>query len=220
MAHNPFMGPDAAWLIELSLAWAAYGALHSLFASSSFKRATAVRFPGLMPVYRLAYNLFAGLALLPILWLLWRHPGPWIWRWTGALAWLMNGLGLAAVGLLVFGSGGYDLAEFLGLRQLREGRVTADDQEPFRISELHRFVRHPWYTLSLVVLWTRDMSAATFVSALWITVYFVVGSRLEERKLLTRFGDAYRDYMNRVPGLVPRPWQVLSREEARKLSGG
>jgi protein-S-isoprenylcysteine O-methyltransferase Ste14 len=210
------MGIDWAGLMVLSLLWAAYGALHSLLASAAFKRVAGCRWPGLMPAYRLAYNLVAVLALLPVLGFLARHPGPWIWRWHRLLAWVMNGAALLAAGLLVSGAG-YDLAEFLGFRQLRDGRTAGEDREPFRISRLHRYVRHPWYSLSLVILWTRDMSAGLLISALWITAYFVLGSRLEERKLLGRFGSPYRDYMARVPGLVPRPWKVLSRDDARKL---
>ncbi len=63
------------------------------------------------------------------------------------------------------------------------------------------------------------MNAAMVVSALWITGYFILGSRLEEQKLLARFGDTYRDYMARVPGLLPRPWKILGRDEARRLGG-
>jgi hypothetical protein len=96
-----------------------------------------------MPAYRLFYNVFAGVALLPILWLLWRDSGPWLWRWYGAMAWVLNGLALLATGLLLVGPGFYDLSEFLGLRQLRERRVLPEDQEPFRIAPLHRYVRHP-----------------------------------------------------------------------------
>lgn len=213
------MGSDAVHLAWLALAWAAYGAVHSLLAAAGFKAWVATRAPRWVPAYRLAYNLFALVALLSILWMIARHPGPWLWRWQGPLAWLMNGLTLLAAGLLVFGPGTYDLAEFLGLRQLQERRVGIGDQEPLRISALHRYVRHPWYALCLVLLWTRDMSAALLVSALAITAYFVVGSWLEERKLLARFGPAYGQYMARVPGLVPRPWRRLSREEARKLEG-
>ncbi|HJV37359.1 MAG TPA: hypothetical protein VJ528_00835 [Geothrix sp.] len=218
MSHNRSMGPETAMPIALSLLWAAYGALHSLLASTGFKRAAAARFPRGMPGYRLVYNLVATLALLPILWVLARHPGPWVWRWHGPLAWVMNGAALLATVLLLSGSG-YDLAEFLGFRQLREGRTAGEDTEPFRISALHRFVRHPWYCLSLVILWTRDMSLSLLVSALWITAYIALGARLEERKLLARFGPAYRGYMARVPGLVPRPWKILSRDEARRLGG-
>ncbi len=219
-AHNRPMGSATASLIALSLAWIAYGVLHSVLASAGAKRRVATGLPRLMPAYRLLYNLFAGVALLPILWLLWRDSGPWLWRWQGGLAWLMHGLGLLAAGLLLAGPGLYDLWEFLGLRQLQERRVGPEDQGPFRISTLHRYVRHPWYALSLVILWTQDMNAARLVSALWITIYFIIGSRLEERKLLARFGGAYREYRTRVPGLLPRPWKILSRGDARRLGGG
>jgi methanethiol S-methyltransferase len=218
-AHNRPMGSDTANLVALSLAWIVYGALHSVLAAQGTKRLAATHLSRLMPAYRLLYNLFAGLSLLPILWLLWRDSGPWLWRWHGGPAGVMNGLGLLAAGLLLAGPGLYDLSEFLGFRQLRERRGAPVDQEPFRISTLHRYVRHPWYALTLVILWTRDMNAAMLVSALWITVYFIIGSRLEELKLLARFGAAYQEYMTRVPGLVPRPWKTLSREEARRLGG-
>jgi protein-S-isoprenylcysteine O-methyltransferase Ste14 len=213
------MGSNAVHLAWLAIAWAAYGAVHSLLAAAGFKVWMATRAPRWVPAYRLLYNLVAVLALVPVLGLMASHPGPWLWRWQGPLAWLMNGLALVAAGLLVFGPGTYDLSEFVGLRQLRERRLGIGDQEPLRISALHRYVRHPWYALSLVLIWTRDMNAAMLVSALAVTAYFVIGSRLEERKLLARFGAAYGQYMSKVPGLVPCPWRRLSREEARQLEG-
>jgi protein-S-isoprenylcysteine O-methyltransferase Ste14 len=213
------MGSDTANLILLSLAWVAFAVLHSSLASLGLKRVTALHCPRLVPAYRLLYNLVAGLTLLPILWLLAYRPGPWLWRWTGVAAWVMNGLALVAAGVLMFGSAGYDLKEFLGWRQVRTGRGSAEDLEPLRISSLHRFVRHPWYSLSLVILWTRDMNTARLVSAGWITAYFIAGSWLEERKLLARFGAAYREYMARVSGLLPLPWRILSREDAQRLEG-
>lgn len=214
------MGPDLLHALALSLAWVAYGALHSMLASAGAKRAVASLLPRLAPAYRLLYNAVAVLSLLPVLWLEWRHPGPWLWRWSGGWAWLADGLGLAAAVTMLVCPTGYDLAEFLGLRQLRSGRATPDDQEPFRIATLHRFVRHPWYSLVLVILWTRDMRLATLTSAVWITAYLAVGSRLEERALVERFGARYRRYQERVPGLLPRPLRVLGREEARSLAAG
>lgn len=53
------------------------------------------------------------------------------------------------------------------------------------------------------------MNAASLVSALAVTLYFIVGSRLEENKLVAIHGDAYRDYMGQVPGLLPLPWKRL-----------
>jgi len=211
------MPRDAAGLAALALAWLAYFGLHSILASLALKRWVAAHRPALMPAYRLGFNVVATLTLVPIAWLLWRHPGPMLWAWSGWQAWLANGLALATVAGFARSMRVYDGGEFLGLRQLRAGTRTVEDQEAFRISPLHRYVRHPWYFLSLVIVWTRDMNAAMLLSAIVITAYFVVGSRLEERKLIAYHGERYRRYMEKVAGLVPLPWKVLSPEEAREL---
>jgi hypothetical protein len=66
----------------------------------------------------------------------------------------------------------------------------AEDQERFHLSSLHRFVWHPWYSLGLVIIWTRDMAPTFLVTAVMITLYFAVRSGLEERKLLVYHGEA------------------------------
>ncbi len=109
----------------------------------------------------------------------------------------------------------YDMGEFLGLRQL-SGHGN-DQPESFTVSTLHRFVRHPWYCIGLVLIWTRDMNGPLLVSALMITAYFIAGSRLEEDKLLAVYGETYRRYMAKVPGLMPLPWKYLTAGEASAL---
>lgn len=204
-------------LVLVGLAWLAYGAVHSLLASFAFKNWVARRWPDAMPAYRLGFNLFAVVALLPVLWLVYGTQGDWLWRWTGVGAWLANGLALAAIAGVMFSARAYDMDEFLGLRQMRQDDRGVRDRESFRISTLHRFVRHPWYCLGLVLVWTRDMNGPLLVSAVAITLYFVVGSRLEEHKLIAMHGDAYRRYRERVPGLLPLPWKSLTEEEAAEL---
>jgi methanethiol S-methyltransferase len=130
---------------------------------------------------------------------------------------IANGLALAALAGFWFSTGSYDMGEFLGTRPLRERRADAVEHDGFRISTLHRFVRHPWYVLGLVLVWTRDMNAPLLVSAIAVTLYLVIGARLEERKLVAHFGAAYREYRQRVPGLIPLPWKRLSQIEAAKL---
>jgi protein-S-isoprenylcysteine O-methyltransferase Ste14 len=140
-----------------------------------------------------------------------------LWQWTGGAWWLANGLALLAIFGFLYSLRWYDGAEFLGLRQWR-GRVRAvEDQERFRLSPLHRVVRHPWYSLGLVLVWTRDMDAPLLLSAMMISLYFVLGSRLEERKLVAYHGDLYRSYRRLVPSLVPLPWRYLSPEQCRNL---
>ena len=48
------------------------------------------------------------------------------------------------------------------------------------------------------------------VSAVLLTLYFVVGSHLEEKKLAAFHGDIYRRYMQRVPGLIPQGVRRIS----------
>lgn len=204
-------------LVWIALAWMLYGAVHSLLASTACKNWIARRWPDAMPAYRLGFNIFAVAALLPVLWLVYGTKSDWLWRWTGAWAWLANGLALAAVAGTAVAARAYDMREFLGLRQIRQGDRGTADREGFGISGLHRHVRHPWYFLCLVLMWTRDMTAPALTSALMITLYFIIGSRLEENKLIAMHGDAYRRYRERVPGLVPLPWKRLSVTEAEGL---
>jgi protein-S-isoprenylcysteine O-methyltransferase Ste14 len=199
----------------LAFAWALYFALHSVLAAEWTKSQVASLAPEAAQAYRITYNVLAVLMLLPMVaWILLR-PSPSVWSFEGAAGILMDGLALAAVAGFLLTSRCYAMDEFLGLRQLR-GK--GGDGGGLCISPLHRYVRHPWYFLGLLLIWTRDMDLLRLTSALMITAYLVIGSRLEERKLVDWFGDVYRDYMARVPGLVPSPWHHLSPAEADALA--
>jgi protein-S-isoprenylcysteine O-methyltransferase Ste14 len=203
------------WLLAVS--WLGYFVLHSVLASLSAKRYVAAHRPAWMPAYRLVFNVLAVALLAPPLYLVYADPGPPLWAWTGAWGWLADALTLTAIGTFLYSLRHYDLQEFLGFRQWRDQERRVEDQERLRISPLHRYVRHPWYALGLVIIWTRDMSPEFLLTALLATAYFWYGSRLEERKLITYHGDAYRRYRKRVPALVPSPWRHLSAAEAATL---
>lgn len=210
---------ESTWgdIVLLSFCWIGYFALHSLLASLAVKRRVAASWPNLMPSYRLTFNILALLLLLPIMWLSYHDSEPILWRWQGTAAWLANGLALFAIIGFWLSLKSYDMQEFLGLRQLQLHVREVEDQEHFHLSLFHRFVRHPWYFFGLILVWTRDMSVTTLLSSMLITLYFVVGSWLEEKKLLVYHGDTYRRYMERVPGLIPLPWKFLTEEAAALL---
>lgn len=203
----------------LGAAWLVFGLFHSATASFHVKRWVANRWPAAAPWYRLAYNVVSLIAVLPILYLSYAPGGEPLWQWHGAWRWLSHALAIAGMAGFVVTSRWYDMDAFLGLRQIREGDRQPDGHERFRISPIHRFVRHPWYFFCLILVWSGDKTLPLLVSTIAITIYFIVGSRLEERKLLAIHGDAYRRYMERVPGLVPMPWKRLTAEEAERLAG-
>ncbi len=201
-------------LILIACAWLAYGALHSWLAATPVKAWVERQWPGAWPSYRLLFNLLSVVLLLPVLWITLRYEGAVLWQVPSVIAW--PALAIAVAGFL-WSMKWYDGATFLGWRQWRD-RVGPDGEgEAFRLSPMHRYVRHPWYTLGLLVLWTRDLNAAWLVAALVVTIYLIIGSRLEEEKLVARYGSAYRRYCRRVPGLLPLPGRFIRADEARML---
>ena len=129
----------------------------------------------------------------------------------------LNGLALAAIGGFLWSLKSYDGMVFIGWRQWRERHQTSSDPERLHISTLHRFVRHPWYFFLLVLMWTREIHLAQLCVYGLVTVYLVLGSWQEERKLIVQYGEAYRIYRRKVPGLIPLPWRWLNTEEAEAL---
>lgn len=202
--------------IALALLWVIYGVIHSLLASEVSKVRFATKWPEAARYYRLLFNASALFLLLPPLYLTYSLAGESIIVWHGAWRWVSHLMALMVVVGFFWSLRFYDSAEFLGLKQMRE-KGQGDDGF-FVLSPLHRYVRHPWYTLALVLIWTRDMDAATLVTAVAITLYFIVGSRFEERSLIKVHGEKYREYMQLVAGLIPLPWKILSQEKAAELT--
>jgi protein-S-isoprenylcysteine O-methyltransferase Ste14 len=77
-------------------------------------------------------------------------------------------------------------------------------------SGLNAQVRHPLYFGTLLALWGTFLLYPTDASLLVAgvsTLYLLIGSKLEERKLEQQFGDAYRSYQRKVPMLIPFKWR-------------
>jgi protein-S-isoprenylcysteine O-methyltransferase Ste14 len=193
--------------LPLALAWVAYGAVHSAMISETvtgfLKRCLgdAFRF------YRLFFNVVATVLLVPLVAYSLSLRGGLVVRWDGP--WLVVRYALVALGVLLFVTGGrhYSLAQFIGISQLRGtptgGLATGGGIDSTGVLGV---VRHPWYAGLTLLFWARDLDAAGFVVSSVLTVYILVGTLLEERKLVHEFGDAYRSYQRRVSMFVPIKW--------------
>ena len=204
-------------LIVLTLGWIAYFLLHSILASLMVKRWVERSRSHWLTAYRLLFNAIAVILVLPLVWLTYSIDANLLWQWSGALGWMANGLALLAFAGFVWSMRYYDAGEFIGIRQWRVQESCIEDQEHLHISPAHRYVRHPWYFLALILMWSRDMNAPLLITVSMASLYFLFGSRLEERKLLSYYGDAYARYRQRVPGLIPLPWRHLNADEAAEL---
>ncbi len=186
-----------------ALAWAGFGLTHSLLAREPVK---AHLRPALGPYYRLAYNLFAALQITFVWGLGWvflgGRSGIGLPENTGyaLLAVHMIGWGAMILALL-----GYDLGRLSGLQQIRSHRAGLEDpeDEPLRLDGLHAYVRHPAYAAAFLILWGRAADEFGLTTALWGSLYLVIGARFEERWLGRHYGPVYDDYRRQVPAFVP-----------------
>ncbi len=194
-------------LALLGLGWAAWGAAHSLLISPAWMRLVSARFPRLCPWYRLGYNGLAVLTILPLLYFKNALAGEMLLGWSGLLVIPRVLLLGAALWLFWAGARAYDLKVVGGLAQLRSGCTFAGSPyaEDLRTSGILGRVRHPWYGGALLLLWTRTgaFDAAELITSLVLSLYVLIGARLEERKLVHVHGQAYRDYQRRTPMFFP-----------------
>ena len=72
--------------------------------------------------------------------------------------------------------------------------------------------RHPLYLGGLLILWCSPvMTANLLVLYATLSVYLVIGARLEEIRLVRAFGEPYIQYQAQVPMLIPnlaRIWRA------------
>lgn len=193
--------PYSPWIILIAVL--IYGFIHSLLASLGVKAQLKAWFgDGTDRWYRLAYNVFAVISLLPILALpfllddmfLYRIPPPWFYFTSAIQVIALIGLGF---GLLQTG-----IWSFLGLQQL----LGIDrDQPPKMLKDgLYSRVRHPLYTAGLILIWLIPLMTYNLLALiLGLTIYLILGAIYEERKLVREFGDEYISYQGRVPMLIP-----------------
>lgn len=71
---------------------------------------------------------------------------------------------------------------------------------------IYRYVRHPMYSSLLFLAWgalLKSVTASSVILAGVATLALVVTARTEEAENLARFGDEYRNYMQRSRLFVP-----------------
>lgn len=197
-------------LMPLSALWVGWCAVHSLLIDPAVSGAIERRWPGLTRYYRLLYNALAVLTLAPLAIITDLAAGPPVFAWQG---WGNSvRLLLLVCALLLFRGGAkkYDMQYVLGLKQLRTGKtpLLLTDTADFSADGVFGLVRHPWYLGSLLLIWSAlpVYPLPKFVAAVILSCYLVLGTLLEERKIIARHGASYRAYQQQVSMLFPWKW--------------
>lgn len=183
----------------LLLAMAIWGVVHSFLASHTAKDLFRLKVSR-MDFYRLAYNIFAGISFLPILYLMATLPNQIAYEVPSPWNLVMFGGQLLSLVLLAIAFLQTDALSFVGLRQLFEEEKSG----ALVVHGLYKAVRHPLYTFSLLFLWlSPSVSQNSLTVYIGATLYILIGVYFEERKLLREFGEAYVNYKKSTPMLIP-----------------
>ncbi|MDD2539529.1 MAG: NnrU family protein [Desulfuromonadaceae bacterium] len=175
-------------------------AVHSILAIPSLKRRVSEKNKHLSRFYRVYYNLLS-LALFGWTMAVFRNstvlyvvPGAW-----SLVMYFMQLLFLIILFACTRQSGA---AEFLGIHRLS---AAGAQTHTLITSGCYRVVRHPLYLYSLLFLLCNPViSTRWLLLTLLSAIYFVIGARLEETRLVVEFGDEYRAYQHAVPFMFPR----------------
>lgn len=180
----------------------AFAAVHSLTASLPFKRMVVRKLgPRVEPWYLHAYNILSFLTIAPLVYVLYKDPGPLLYTVPSPWRWFMVA--------------GQLLAGYVGIRALLDARnrfevrgqlATPGSPEAghMDVRGVYRWVRDPFTFSGLIVMWlTPFMTENLLVVYLLTTVYLCLGSVHAESRLVAQFGDEYRDYQKKVRRLIP-----------------
>jgi len=190
-------------ILLYAVAWFLFGASHSLLA----RRAVQLKLEAYLErSYRLIYNFFAAVKIVLVLlvgkYLLGESRFPMLNDQFADVA----SVGIQASGFLVLlvALARYDIGRFIGVTQLFTGeRVSSVSREPLQSDGLNHWVRHPLYTGAFLVLWGGATNSFELWTAIWGSMYLVIGTVFEERKLISIYGDEYRQYQQQVPRYFP-----------------
>ncbi len=186
----------------VSLSALAWGVIHSLLAALGFKRWVYRLFgPNTERFYRLGYNLFAVISLLPVFALLALFPGRVLY--TVSFPWLiLTTFGqVVAVLIVLKGISQTGAASFLGLTQLLGNQ---EKGVPLVTSGIYSYLRHPLYVGGLLFIWLSPVMTTSLLALnIVFTLYIFAGATLEERKLAAEFGETYRQYQRKTPMIIP-----------------
>jgi len=118
-------------------------------------------------------------------------------RWSGVVIGITGGLLLA----VTFKTLGKNLTDTVVTRAAH----TLVTRGPYR------WVRHPFYLATALAVVANTLVTANWFLALTGGITFgllVLRTRIEEEKLIERFGDDYKEYMKRTGRLLPRLFQT------------
>ena len=191
--------------LVLAVLWIIWCAIHTGMISPTATEYLKRRLGSHFRFYRLVFNLLAIVTIVPVILYNQSIQGSPVFRWEGFM--IVFQVFLLAIVVLLFFAGArhYDMLQFLGLRQIRTGtsHSTLTETGKLDTTGILSITRHPWYLGTIMLIWARELDVSGLITNIILTIYLVVGTVLEERKLLMEYGEDYRQYQKKVSMLIP-----------------
>jgi methanethiol S-methyltransferase len=154
--------------------------------------------------YNAFYAVSSGIALITVMLFWQRVPGP-ILSAEGVFHWILRTLFFLCIVGFRWGEkslGSFDPFGVKKIKRLIQGRETKFI--PLTVRGAYTWVRHPLYFFMLIMIWScPELTQDRLLFDLLWTIWIVLATLLEERDLVTDFGDQYREYQKTVPMIIP-----------------
>lgn len=176
---------------------------HSLMVRTSYRRWLS-RFVR-NEFHSALYTIASGLVLLVII-IYWQESAHKLMEATGVFYWWLRGCFFLSIVGFVWGNKALGSFDSFGLNSILSYiRGTEPRQLDFAARGPYRWVRHPLYFCSLLMIWSSPIvTSDRLLFNLLFTIWMMIGMVMEEKDLVKSFGNSYLDYQKRVPMLIPR----------------
>ena len=180
--------------------------------SSMIRRSFRARLSKIIPSHYndAAFTIASSIVLAAVV-IFWQPSTTVLYEPHGFLRWIARGtffLTIAGIGWGVYALKSFDTFGRIQIRDYLSGKPHRPQK--FSVYGPYLWVRHPLYFFVLLLIWScPDLTLdRLFFNFLW-TAWIIIGTVLEERDLLSDFGDDYRQYQGKVPMLIP--WKGRSK---------
>jgi methanethiol S-methyltransferase len=192
--------------VLLSIFWTVFYASHSFLADNFVKKKMQNILLENYKYYRIIYNIISIISLVLILkFQLSINENKLfffgVFQNIIALILVLSGIIVQLFAFKVFNK-----REFLGIEQLSINNDKIDKMKILIISGLYAYVRHPLYFGIILFSLGLLLFLANFSIILFNIItfaYLIVGTKLEEKKLIQEFGEDYKQYQKNVKMLIP-----------------
>ena len=190
----------------IAFLWGGYCALHSFLISIAFTNLMTRLLKDYYAFFRIFYVIVSLVLLIPLINYTSQFNDKALITYGSTLSYVRYIL-ISGSLLMFFWAFflNYDSLSFFGIRQIlnfkKEKKI--NPSEEIKRKGLLGIMRHPMYFALIIYLWCQTFRLIDIIVNTLLTIYVIIGTILEERKLVLEFGDAYKRYQKEVPMLIP-----------------